>query len=211
MKGLLTKDLALFNQRKRTFIFLAVWAVVMTCVMDGSFAIGWMTVIASFFAISSLSYDEYDNCYPFLMSLPVDSKTYVLEKYVFGFLCGMGAWMFSAVVYLIVAAVKGELASMGGELVKLFIFIPIFMLLIDISLPINIKFGSERGRIVILIIWGIVFAGVFLLNKVLKVDLSFADSLHIGPALIGGIILATIGLTVISMVISTKSMMKKEY
>ncbi|MCQ2565501.1 MAG: ABC-2 transporter permease [Clostridia bacterium] len=211
MKGLLTKDFALFFQRKRTFIFLALWAVVMSFTVSGSFAIGWMTIIASFFAISSLSYDEYDNCYPMLMSLPIDGKTYAIEKYLFAFLSGFGAWLFSCAVNIIALAVKGELTDPGTDLIQMAIFIPVFMILIDISLPLNMKFGSERGRMAILIIWGVIFVGLFLVSKLPGLEISIDESLINGPAVIGIAYIAAIILTVVSMFISIKVMSNKEY
>lgn len=211
MKGLLTKDFALFFQRKRTFIFLALWAVVMSFTVGGSFAIGWMTIIASFFAVSSLSYDEYDNCYPMLMSLPIDGKAYAIEKYLFGFLCGFGAWFFSCAVSLIATAVKGEPAFTGTDLIQMAIFIPVFMILIDISLPLNMKFGSERGRMAILIIWGVIFVGLFLVSKLPGLDISFDESLRNGPVIVSAAFLAAAVLTVISILTSIKIMNSKEY
>ena len=211
MKGLLTKDFALFLQRKRTFIFLAIWAVVMCFSVDASFAIGWLTIISAFFAISSLSYDEYDNCYPFLMSLPIDARTYALEKYAFGFICGFAAWLFSGIVSLAALAIKHSLTDPGSEILKLLIFIPLFMMLIDISLPLNMKLGSERGRIAILVIWGVVFAGVFIATKFFKIDLQFDASAISVPLLITAIFAAAAILTVISMLISVKVMKGKEF
>ena len=211
MKGLLTKDFALFLQRKRTFIFLAIWAVVMCFSADASFAVGWLTIISAFFAISSLSYDEYDNCYPFLMSLPVDAKTYALEKYVFGFICGFGAWLFSVIINLTALAVKHSLSDPGSEIVQLLIFIPVFMMLIDISLPLNMKLGSERGRIAILIIWGVIFAVIFTATRLFKVELQFDTSNISVPLLITAILAASVTLTVISILISIKVMKEKEF
>lgn len=165
MKGLLTKDFALLLQRKKVFIFLAIWAVIMSFSLDdSSFLVGWMTVIIAFFAISSLTYDEYDNCFPFLMSLPVNGKTYALEKYLFGFLCGMIAWIFAAAVYFTVSAVKGSEMNIGAELLQMSVFIPVFMLLMDISLPVNMKYGTEKGRIIMIIAWCVVIGGIFALN-----------------------------------------------
>ena len=211
MKGLLAKDFALFVQRKRTFIFLAVWAVVIAFSMDGSFMTGWMTIISSFFAISSLTYDEYDNCYPFLMSMPVTGKIYAIEKYLFGFLCGFGAWIFSVAVYLVVAAIKGQLATPGTEIIKLAVFIPVFMLLIDISLPLNLKFGSEKGRIAILLIWGVVFVGIFVLTKLFDVTIRIDETIFSELAIIGTVFLAAAVLTVISILLSIRIMQNKEF
>lgn len=211
MKGLLTKDFALFLQRKKTFLFLAVWAVVMCFTMDdGSFMIGWMTVITSFFAVSSLTYDEYDNCYPFLMTLPINGKIYAMEKYLFGFICGLGGWLFSAVVYFAFAAAKG-IPDLGTELMQVSVFIPACMLLIDFSLPINIKYGTEKGRMAMLILWGIVFVGIFAVDKVFHVELEIDRTMISAPVLIPAVFGLAAVLTAVSMNISINTMEKKEF
>lgn len=212
MKGLLTKDIALFLQRKKAFIFLAIWAVVMCITMDdGSFMVGWLTVITAFFSVSSYTYDEYDNCYPFLMTLPVDGKTYVYEKYLFGFLCGFSSWLFAVAVYFISVIAKGSDTGLASELVQLAIFIPVFMLLIDFSLPINIKFGSERGRMVILIIFAVVFLGIFAADKLLKIDFTINDAETFGLWLVPAAFAVCAVLTAVSIEISVRIMNSKEY
>lgn len=213
MKGFLVKDLALFKKRKRTFLFLALWAIVMCFITnDGAFATGWMTIIASFFAISSLSYDEYDNCYPFLMSLPVTGRTYAVEKYVFGFLCGFVAWIYSAVIFFVYTLVNGSADGFFTELAMYTVFIPLFMILLDIGLPLNIKYGVEKGRIAMLILWGVVFACFFLASKLLRVNISLEtlDSFDPGMLLLLAFVITAI-LTLISMMISVRVMNRKEF
>lgn len=211
MKGLLTKDLAIFLQRKRTFIFLAVWAVIMAFSAENGFVVAWMTIISSFFAISSLTFDEYDNCYPFLMSMPVNGKTYAIEKYLFGFLCGFSAWVFSVIVCLVAAAVKGQLAALCTGIAEMAIFIPVFMLLVDISLPLNMKFGSEKGRIAIFIIWGVIFVGVLVLTKFFDVNIRIDETAFSELSIIGTVFLASAVITVISILLSIKIMENKEF
>lgn len=46
-----------------------------------------MTMFGAMIAVGTLSYDETDNGLAFLMTLPVDRKTYVREKYLFILIC----------------------------------------------------------------------------------------------------------------------------
>lgn len=212
MKGLLTKDFLLLLQRKKTFIFLAVWAVVMCFLMeDSTFTVGWTTVITAFFSISSLSYDEYDNCMPFLMSLPVNGKIYAVEKYLFAFLCGITAWIFSALVCFVFLASEGVAFRFIDELLLIAVFIPLFMLVIDITLPLNLKFGSERGRIIFLIIWCVIAVGIFVLSKTQGKAVMVIRTLIKSNRLLPELILTSIIVTAISILISIRIMEKKEY
>ncbi|MCR5482000.1 MAG: ABC-2 transporter permease [Clostridia bacterium] len=220
MIGLLTKDSALIFQRKRVIIALALWALAMCIALDdATFVVGWLTTINAFFAISSVTYDEYDNCYPFLMSLPVTRKTYVLEKYLFGFLCGMGAWVFSVVVCFGFALFKGSIAEPLEELIILSVFIPLFMLIVSLILPAAIKWGTEKGRIALFLGMALIVVVIMLAGKISSAaegNGGFLSSFGGIAAfsvyqLIAGFFVITAVVTALSAVLSMRIMEKKEF
>ena len=55
-----------------------IWSLVSLCVVWDS------TIVTAIFAITTISYDEFDNGLAFLMTLPVTRKQYVAEKYLLG-------------------------------------------------------------------------------------------------------------------------------
>ena len=81
MKGLMIKDFRLMFRRKRSFIFILLCGFIVNFSTDAEFFVGWLMLIGSLFALSTIAYDEHDNCYPFLMTLPITRKGYVIEKY----------------------------------------------------------------------------------------------------------------------------------
>ena len=86
MKGLLIKDLRIVLKRKQQlFIFLAVCAM-LAFSSDGSFVVAYAAGLTGIMGLSTYAYDEHDNGFPFLFSLPVDVGTYVREKLLFCFL-----------------------------------------------------------------------------------------------------------------------------
>ena len=95
MKGMLIKDFRLLkNQGKTLILMLLAVAVFMNLITDvgPSFVVGYITIIFSLFTVSTISYDEFDNCYLFLMTLPVSRKNYVNEKYLFALLSIVLTW-----------------------------------------------------------------------------------------------------------------------
>ena len=86
MKGLFVKDIELMKQQKQFFILVIVMGVILNLAGSGSvsFAIGYFTFVTAIFAITTISYDEFDNGLAFLMTLPVTRKQYVAEKYLLG-------------------------------------------------------------------------------------------------------------------------------
>ena len=53
---------------------------------DSLFVISYAAILFTILAISTLSYDEYENGMSFLFTLPFSRNTYVVEKYLFGML-----------------------------------------------------------------------------------------------------------------------------
>ena len=89
MKGLLIKDIRLMKSQGAVLLgLLVIVAIFMGFVSDvsPSFVVTYITIFLSIFTATTISYDEFDNCYLFLMTLPITRKKYVNEKYVFGIL-----------------------------------------------------------------------------------------------------------------------------
>ena len=72
MKGLFVKDIELMKQQKQFFVLVVVMGVILNLAGSGSvsFAIGYFTIVTAIFAITTISYDEFDNGLAFLMTLP---------------------------------------------------------------------------------------------------------------------------------------------
>ena len=77
MKGLFVKDIELMKQQKQFFIMVVVMGVILNLAgsVSVSFAAGYFTIVTAIFAITTISYDEFDNGLAFLMTLPVTRKT----------------------------------------------------------------------------------------------------------------------------------------
>ena len=83
MKGLLIKDLKLMKNQKSFFMVMAVVGLIFLITWDAPyFAISYITMMFSMFAITSFSYDEFDNGAVYSFTLPFSRKTYV-ERNIF--------------------------------------------------------------------------------------------------------------------------------
>lgn len=83
MAGLLEKDIRLIMQRKQMLLLFVVIAVVLGFSQDGTFILGYLSFCAAIVMVNTISYDELDHGYEFLMTLPITAKIYVKEKYLF--------------------------------------------------------------------------------------------------------------------------------
>ena len=127
MAGLIEKDLRLILKRKQTLVLFLGLALLMGMCVDGSFMIGYLTFLSAVYVVGTISYDEFDNGYPFLMTLPIDHRIYVWEKYLFCFLAGAGAWVVALVLYFLCDLLKGiPIGSLSEAILQAAVFIPIF-------------------------------------------------------------------------------------
>ncbi len=217
MKGLLIKDLFLLKNQKRFLITLLITCAVMLFTNgDPSFVINYSVLIFSMLALSTVSYDEMEHGFSFLFILPINRAVYVREKYVFCLLIGGAAWLISILV-----AVMGGLLGQGWELSQAlfmaFISLAITQLLFSVTLPLQLKFGAEKGRVVMMAAIGFLFAGIFVVVKKLKhldydIGRAAANLEGIGPVkLVGLVILVCLAASAVSYYISLRIMEKKEF
>ncbi len=156
MPGLIEKDLRLTLARKQNLLIFFVVALIMSISMEGSFIIGYLTMLGTIVAVGTISYDEYDNGFAFLMTLPLARKTYVREKYLFSLITAAAAWCLGAVLYCIGNVIRQNPAAIADELPMLLALIPALYLSASVMIPLQLKYGSERSRIALFIIFGII-------------------------------------------------------
>lgn len=163
MKGLFIKDmLYLKNQGKVIGLFLLIGLLVMTAGAEAVFVNSYITFVFATLVLSTITYDEYENGSAYLFTMPISRTGYVNEKYLLGLiLCGIG-WLISVLLAGAVMFIKE-----GTGLTAEFWFVAMINLVLalafmGISMPIRIKFGAEKGKIISFILIGIVMLLVYL-------------------------------------------------
>lgn len=168
MKGLLIKDLYLIEQRKQTIFLFAIISAILGFSTGGSLIVGYMAFFSAILAVGTISYDEADNGMIFLMTLPVKPRTYAYSKYAFGAICCALGWLLSIVLLLAVNTIRQETANSLNDILISLIIIPMIVITLDVMIPVQLKYGAERSRTVILMVYGAIAAVVLLMTKVLK-------------------------------------------
>lgn len=156
MSGLLEKDFRLLLHRKQGLIMFIVLAFIMSFSTSGAFTIAYCCFFVLVLTIGTISYDEFDNGYSFLMTLPVTPKSYVAEKYVLCGLTGLGGWVFSILLNVILNIAKHNPAFSREEFITAIVMLPALCMILGFMLPIQLKFGAEKSRIVMVAVLGII-------------------------------------------------------
>lgn len=211
MRGLFRKDLCLMLQRSRALLVMVGVGVIMGFSTDGPFVVGYLTMIGAILAVGTISYDEFDNGYPFLMTLPVTRKDYVLEKYLFCLVTCLVSWVAALVIYGVCGLARGEGFSPEG-LAEGVAFLPVAALLLAIMLPVQLKYGAEKSRVVLIMVCGGAFGAGYLIMKLLPGGDGIAEGLsRISDGAIGvGFLVISLAALALSIRISIGIMEKKE-
>ena len=216
MKGLLLKDMLILKNQKKTMLMIVILGIALSLTMQITSVIAYFMMLGCMLALGTFAYDEMDNGYSFLFTLPVSRKTYVREKYLF-----MITWVLICAVFgiiccgILVLTGLGKLENGWSDIPEYTLsMLTVILLIIAVSVPLRVKFGSERSRIVIYIIVG---AGLLLGVIVSRIAGPAAES---AKALIAGLdpakvipILAAVSviLLLISEQITQKIIAKKEF
>ena len=164
MRGLLEKDIRLLFKRKQIFIVIIIVELFLGMSGSGTFAVLYFTMLAGIIAAGTLSYDEFDNGFGFLFTLPIDRKTYIREKYVLCIAACAVAWCISIVLYIVSGIAGGQNINFIAQFPEFVMIFPGMSMLATIILPLQLKYGSEKGKIALFVICGCL-AAVFVFAK----------------------------------------------
>ena len=99
MKGLIYKDLQLMLKSKKisiSFLFILIYGSVFP--QHIMFVLSFITMVFCFLGFNSLSFEEFDNSVPYMITMPITRKQYVREKYWFSILFTTGGWLISTLI-----------------------------------------------------------------------------------------------------------------
>lgn len=218
MKGLLVKDYRfLLGQKSSFLIFIGLGLFFLLTGEDISFGTSYAMIFAAIFAAGSITYDSHENGMAYLLTLPIQKKSYVIEKYLFSLavIVLMGAVM---CVLLVGCSLFGGMVYETEAVVEAFVVaFTMAVMMIAVMIPIYVIFGAEKARIAIMVIVGIIAVGIFLVSKFtngaitkitqLLAKLENLNDLQSTLLLIGFFVL----ILVISMIITMRGLEKKEY
>lgn len=215
MAGLLEKDIRLILGRKSSIVLFFVCGGIVTWqfMASGSSA-AYMTMLGALLSLGTLTYDDNDHCMQFLLTLPCSVKEYALEKYLFVGGASLVSWFAGCLMSVIANLVKG-LPLTGDLMLEMVVSaIPIMFGTMALMIPIQIRFGAEHSRIILLLVFGIIVAlvsGFYMVGGSTANDATAAlDAMN--PLLVAGAMVAfLLVVTIISYFATVRILEKKEF
>lgn len=218
VKGLLVKDFILMKTQMRFFLFLMlVWGIFMASALNMSFFVGYIAVLCAFLTLTTFNYDEFENGSAYLFTLPISRKDYIFGKYVFGFLITTLPFIAVGLLIGIVLIVQGTEMSLWEYLLSISTALPMGYLLLMVEIPLQVKFGQEKSKVITVILVGCVSACLGMIGHLYDIGgVSYLESVSsiagLGEGLLVLMIAAAIAvLMFLSYKLSCRFMEKKEF
>jgi ABC-2 type transport system permease protein len=165
MKGLIIKDIINMRKYGRSVVFVMVFYVFFAIMMNSTaFISGMIVLLFSMTVITSFSYDKQAGWDEYALSLPLPRKTIVKSKYMLSLLLTLSG----AILSVLLGAVLGLFLETGGIMEQLIISYVLFgtgILFLSILLPLIFKFGAEKSRILLLIVFAAPAAAILIIGQ----------------------------------------------
>jgi ABC-type transport system involved in multi-copper enzyme maturation permease subunit len=161
MKALLLKDFLNLRQQGKTFIVLiVVWLFFSLANKSTSFFSGVVAVMAAIFPVTALAYDERAKWDAYALTMPVSRAEMALSKYLLSLVLIVIGIGISTILNIFMT---GDIAE-SLKLCLIFFSLSVFMS--SAILPAVFKFGTEKGRLISIIIPFGISALIVLLSKI---------------------------------------------
>lgn len=219
MKGLFIKDFAYLKQNKMLYLFLIIFGLGFSLFYDNSsFILGYFSVFAGILVLGTINYDDSNHGLSFLFTLPPSRKEYVKEKYYLSYMISIILIIIASILsmiadYRLLGYININLEWFLGVLSTLFFS----FMLIAFLIPIQIKFGSQKSQLAMIIVFGgiaLMFIIIYLLTQITGINIEaicdqiLTNSPYLITCLFMGIVII---INYISYYISVYFIEKKEF
>lgn len=171
MKGLLIKDLSYIRQSK--MLQTAGLITLIFAFAGGNMVTSYLAVMAASMLQTTFTYDEYKGGMKYILTLPITRKQYVQSKYLLAGLLGICGTVLGIGLNTVATWIKGgshlEVQAVALLCVSVIVIV---LLLTAMYIPLILKFGVERGRLmaflVLIVLAATIAGGVIVLIDVLE-------------------------------------------
>lgn len=188
MRGLILKDLRIIKKQYRILLLAVLLMVIF--VMNRSWAyvqmlLSYTVWMAGVLALNTVSYDNFNNGFAYLFTMPVTPAQYVAEKYILSLLLS-GA---GCVVSLLLAAAGLRADAPEGFMVSGVLTWMTMQCVISVWLFVTFKCGPEKGRVAFIVVIAVLMmagasltAGMMQFSGIVSNVVKVLDNM--GPSLI---------------------------
>lgn len=164
MTGLVKKDLYLSLSMLKSYVLVAAVfaALTLTGIYDTSFFVTYLSVMCIMIPVNLFAYDEQARWDKYAAALPSGRAGLVGARYLFTVLVCLGSLVFALLLQLIVAIFTGARGQARTDLLLSGLLPAVYGCFMNaVLLPLLFKFGSQKGRIYLLLALGVGVGVIF--------------------------------------------------
>lgn len=160
MTALILKDLiCLKHQAKTLLVFFIMYIIFFITINSADYLYGMLIILSTSLVMNTFAYDETAKWDNYALALPITKQHMVLSKYLLSLLLSIGG----VLICVIISACKNVMNFEAWMTVYALIGIAIFI--ISFMIPLLYKFGTQKGRILIVGVILVPTFGVLLLKQ----------------------------------------------
>ena len=218
MTGLITKDFLVMRKMLRSYLLMIVVYTILAYLdfFDYSFIITFVQVALSVLPISAFAYDEQARWDKYAAATPAGRRGVVKSKSAFTLLLLAVASLFTLVILEALWFLgKEDIGSWAEPLMVVGVMNCISLLIASVTLPVMFKYGSEKSRVISMVICVGVFGSVALLAFLAEKGINFSAMgvaiSSLSPWIIAAaLLLVTVAATLLSYRLSLRIYTKRE-
>lgn len=204
MIGLILKDLLNLKKQAKIYLILVIFYFVFGITnKNPSMFSTMMTLVAVMIPITAMSYDERSKWDRYALTMPISRETIVGSRYLMGLIFLLTAFSLSILANMVFSKMYITEDVLTSSLATLSIGITIMSFIF----PIMFKFGVEKGRILIMLVF---FAPIALIPLLSKLGITMPNEETIKSFIYLSPLIATLIFTA-SIYISWSIYKKKEF
>ena len=183
------------------FGFLVIYGVLSAMgVFPYSVLAGLVALVGLMLPMSSFAYDDQARWEKFAAATPAGRRGVVGGKYLFALLCTAGASVLVGAILTVMALLGKVDAEVWWEPLAVVGACACFTLLLDsLFLPFLLKFGSEKARMLTMLVFATVFGGMALLAFLVEHGFHFPAlppaAVTLAPAIVVAVTFAALGVS----------------
>lgn len=180
MKSLILKDLYNIGHNIKSMLFMLV--VFAFCLIPGSGVEGYIVACAllcGMMVVTTFSFDDSANWTRYAMVMPIERKDLIMGKFVVLAIFGAAGSLFGLLAGSVGGAIAKKVSFDSLQISQLLLLTLLAWIISfvfgSMSIPLAIKFGAEKGRMLLLVsllVPGAVCVGIYQLLKLLKVEVT---------------------------------------
>lgn len=175
MKGLLLKDFLNARKQIRTLAIFAVFYAALGIVMKATtFGSVLILVFVINLSISAFAYDDQARWDGYALTMPVTRRDVVVARYLYTVVI-MVLTLILGIGINVISALVANVPFGTEEILVSYVLISLTLLAMALLLPLIFKFGTEKSRMLMILVFAIPFAGFMVFTSVVDISALLAN------------------------------------